>query len=90
MAKSETSDAEGSQESQVSAGRRALAEGDWKQARASFEAALAEGESAEALAGLAEAAWWLDDLSAAMSARERAYHLYRRCDDLAAGVGKGR
>ncbi len=64
----------------------ALRQGQWGRARAGFEAVLAEGESAEALEGLAEAAWWLEDASVVLSARQRAYHLFRRRgDDIGAG-----
>ena len=58
--------------------QEALRQGQWERARAGFEAALAHAESAEALEGLAEAAWWLEDASEVLSARQRAYHLFRR------------
>ena len=64
----------------------ALRQGQWERARAGFEAVLAEGKSPEALEGLAEAAWWLEDASVALAARRRAYLLFRqRGDDLGAG-----
>ena len=64
----------------------ALRRGQWERARAGFEAALADGESAESLEGLAEAAWWLEDASEVLRARQRAYHLFRRRgDDIGAG-----
>ena len=53
-------------------GRRA-----WAEALELFEQALASEESAEALEGLAVASWWLDDVEAAIAARERAYVLRR-------------
>jgi ATP/maltotriose-dependent transcriptional regulator MalT len=53
-------------------GRRA-----WADARELYERALALGESAEALEGLAVASWWLDDVDAAIAARERAYVMRR-------------
>lgn len=84
MLKRETSDVQGAQRSQVVAGRRELERGDWRCAVASFEAAAAEEETAEAVEGLAEAAWWLGDVPGALRARERSYHLYRRCADPAA------
>ncbi len=63
-----------------------MRQGQWQRARAGFEAALDQEESAEALEGLAEAAWWLEDASQVLSARQRAYHLFRRRgDDLDAG-----
>ena len=58
--------------------RQALQQGQWEQARAGFEAALADEESAEALEGLAEAAWWLEDAPEVLNARQRAYRLYRQ------------
>ena len=64
----------------------ALRQGLWERARAGFEAVLADGESAEALEGLSEAEWWLEDSDAVLAARQRAYHLFRqRGDDLGAG-----
>jgi LuxR family transcriptional regulator, maltose regulon positive regulatory protein len=65
-----------------SAGRAALQRGAWEEARASFDSALREGESAELLEGLSWAAWWLDDVTACLDARERAFRLYRRGGDL--------
>ena len=56
----------------------ALRRGQWERARAGFEAVLADAESAEALEGLAEAAWWLEDAEEVLSARQRAYRLFRR------------
>jgi ATP/maltotriose-dependent transcriptional regulator MalT len=55
----------------------ALLRGDWATASDGFEAALAVEESAAALEGYATARWWLDDLGAAIDARERAYALRR-------------
>lgn len=64
----------------------ALMQGQWERARAGFEAVLEEGESPEALEGLAEAAWWLDDASVVLNTRRRAYRLFRQAgDDLGAG-----
>ena len=65
----------------MAAGQAALANGAWAEAETAFRAALANGESAEALDGLGEAAWWLDDAETAFSSRERAYHLYRQGGD---------
>src|SRR5262249_60949382 len=42
-----------------------------------YAGALGLGEAAEALEGLAIARWWLDDVDAAIAARERAYVLRR-------------
>lgn len=63
------------------AGRSALVEGAWKEARAHFESALAASETPEALEGLAAAAWWLGDTATVFDARERAYALYRGRED---------
>ena len=64
----------------------ALQRGQWERAHAGFEAALADAESAEALEGLAEAAWWLEDAEAVLGARQRAYRLFRhRGADVDAG-----
>jgi ATP/maltotriose-dependent transcriptional regulator MalT len=53
-------------------GRRA-----WGEARELYERALALDESPGALEGFAFAAWWQDDVDAAIAARERAYALRR-------------
>lgn len=67
------------------AGHDALRRGDWDEARAAFAAALREEETPEALEGLGTAAFWLEDATAAINARERAYRLYRvRGDRIAA------
>lgn len=65
----------------LNAGRKALARGDWDEARASFQAALAEQETPEALEGLSWTAWWLNESDTLFRARERAYRLYRAEDD---------
>src|SRR3954452_22322292 len=53
-------------------GRRA-----WSEAQQLYERALAVAETPEALEGFAVASWWLDDVDAAIQARERAYVLRR-------------
>ena len=60
----------------LDAGWAALSGGDWKRARASFEASLAEGETPEALEGMGLAAQMLNDDRLTIDARERAYRLY--------------
>jgi LuxR family maltose regulon positive regulatory protein len=55
----------------------ALGRQDWGRARALYANALAVDETAEALEGYAVASWWLDDVGAAIDARERAYALRR-------------
>src|SRR5262249_29823581 len=57
-----TGEAGASGASELRASRRALARGDWAAARMRFEAMLERQESAEALDGLAVAAWWLGDV----------------------------
>ena len=47
---------------------------------------MAREVTAEALEGLATAASWLDDSAAAISAREKAYHLYRASEDKTAAA----
>ncbi len=65
----------------LDAGRAALARGDWQFAREAFEAALQIEDEAEALEGLALAAWWLDVADVVFDARERAYRLYLEHED---------
>jgi ATP/maltotriose-dependent transcriptional regulator MalT len=65
----------------VGRGWRALLAGGWQEARSSFEEALEQGETPEALDGLASSAGWLDDAATALSARERAYRLFRQRND---------
>jgi LuxR family transcriptional regulator, maltose regulon positive regulatory protein len=61
--------------------RSALARAEWERARRAFEAALTAVETAEALEGLAAAAWWQDDAEVVIASRERAYKLYRERGD---------
>lgn len=68
-------------EDPFSAGNEALAAGDWAGARDSFQAALEQEETAEGLAGLADALWWLGEIRAAVGHRERAYSEFRRRPD---------
>lgn len=76
----------------LNSGCRALEAWAWTDAKVAFEAALAENESAEALEGLGVAAFWLDDATTAITARERSCALFRECGDaegaarLAAGI----
>jgi DNA-binding NarL/FixJ family response regulator/protein-S-isoprenylcysteine O-methyltransferase Ste14 len=66
---------------ELTAGRDALAQGAWEQARAHFERAIEAGAGAEAHEGVAAACDMLADGNAAIAARERAYALYRERDD---------
>jgi len=70
----------------IQAGRRALESRSWVNARREFNAALAIRESAEALEGLGEACWWLNDAANLFRAREGAYRLYRRRKDSGAAA----
>ena len=65
----------------LEAGRAALGRGDWPAARLAFERALQAEEHPEALEGLGLAAWWLDLDEVVFDVRERAYRIYRECDD---------
>jgi len=68
----------------VAAGRLALRDGRWADARDAFDAALTQRESAEALAGLGEALWWLCEAKPSVRHRERAFVLLRRSGDVTA------
>jgi DNA-binding CsgD family transcriptional regulator len=61
----------------LQAGAAALAECNWRVARAAFERATAAGGGPEAFEGLAQAAFFLDDAAVTIDARERAYAGYR-------------
>lgn len=65
-------------------GRKALDRGAWPEACDLFREALSSDETPEALEGLGEAAWWLEDAETLLDAQERAYLLYRRRGDLRA------
>ena len=70
------------QESLIEDGRRHLRAADWPAARDRFRAALELGESAEALDGLAMAAYWLNDLDEAIHLKQRAHTAYKRANEL--------
>jgi len=72
----------------IATGREALDTGDWAAARDAFAAAVAADETPEALLGLADALWWLEDVDASQRRRERAYAALRRAgaSPQAAGV----
>ena len=65
----------------LAAGNKALASGHWAGARDSFQAALHREETAEGLAGMADALWWLGEIHDAVDHRERAYAEFRRRPD---------
>jgi ATP/maltotriose-dependent transcriptional regulator MalT len=66
----------------VREGNAALARGAWAEARAIFEQELEAHETVDALEGLSWAAWWVEDVSTCLDARERAYRLSRREGDM--------
>ena len=68
-------------ESLIGAAHEAMEAGDWSTARSSFEAALEREETAEALLGLGDALWWLEEIGASLRYRERAYAAFRRRPD---------
>jgi LuxR family transcriptional regulator, maltose regulon positive regulatory protein len=70
-----------STEELLAAGRRALEQGRWADARTCFEQARAREDSAEAYEGLSWAAWWLEDVATCLATREAAYRRYRRSGD---------
>jgi DNA-binding CsgD family transcriptional regulator len=65
----------------VAAGRAALRECRWTDARDSFERALAVTDRPEALDGLAEVRYWQGDYAGAIDLRERAYAGFRARGD---------
>lgn len=65
----------------LEAGERALEAGAWARAREQFAAAIERDESGRAWEGLSWAGWWLCEADPTLSARERAYRLYRSEDD---------
>jgi LuxR family maltose regulon positive regulatory protein len=67
---------------EVERGHDALSRGAWDEARSSFGDALDQSESPEAWEGLSWAAFWLEDGTAAIAAREHAYRLYKEAGDL--------
>jgi hypothetical protein len=63
------------------AAEQALKAGDWRTAKGAYEAALEREETPEALLGLGNALWWLQDTEASLRYRERAYAAFRRRPD---------
>jgi hypothetical protein len=64
----------------LAAGAKALGNADWGAARAAFGEAVGISASAQALAGLGDAQWWLGDARGAFSCWERAYAVFRETD----------
>jgi LuxR family transcriptional regulator, maltose regulon positive regulatory protein len=74
------SDAVATPEDLLDRANEALGKADWESARRLFSEALELKETPEALEGLASALFFLNDVEAALEARERAYAGYRRAD----------
>jgi tetratricopeptide (TPR) repeat protein len=66
----------------LAAGRVALRNAAWDEARARFEEAVDAGDAPEAWEGLGRAAWWQGDQEETLAARERAYRAYREAGDV--------
>lgn len=62
-------------------GNQFLTKGVWKEALLLFKKALKQKETPEALEGIGNASWWLDDSKIVFAVRERAYKLYRQKGD---------
>ena len=58
-----------------------LQAGEWNRARAKFLDRITRCPVGSDYEGLAQALWWLDDGTACLDARERAYRLYRQAGD---------
>jgi LuxR family transcriptional regulator, maltose regulon positive regulatory protein len=67
-------------------GDEALARGEWEKARRAYKSALRTREVPEALEGLGNAAWWLDQSELVFDSRERAYRVYLRKKQKAAAA----
>ncbi|TDO34294.1 regulatory LuxR family protein [Kribbella sp. VKM Ac-2527] len=64
----------------LAAGGVALAAGEWVKAREAFGESVGVEETAEGLAGLGTAVWWLGEVREAFSCWERAYTGFSRSD----------
>lgn len=73
-------------EAAISSGHKALARGAWQDALTEFDRATDARVTPEALEGLGAARWWLFDLPGAISARERAFNLYKDQGNTAAAA----
>jgi DNA-binding CsgD family transcriptional regulator len=72
----------GSMDALAAKGAAALALGDWTAARAHFEASLEEhGETPEALEGLSDALFWLDEVGQSIERRTRACLIHQERGD---------
>ena len=68
-------------EDPIPAGTAALARGDWAAARNAFQSSLDRAESADALEGLSDALFWLEEIELSLQHRARAYALRREQGD---------
>lgn len=84
---SEVPGAAPSVESQVGAGFQAIAAGNWPGARDAFSAVLELAEVPEAFFGLANALFWLGDITGTIANGEKAYAGFRRRGDLMFAAG---
>lgn len=66
---------------QLNNGYKALEIGDWRASLHHFQSAVQQQESGEGREGWGMAAWWLDDVPAALENHERAFHFYRDGND---------
>jgi DNA-binding NarL/FixJ family response regulator len=66
---------------ELSAGRDAMARGDWSRARELLQTAVTHDDSGEAWEALGWAAWWTYDGEVAIRARENAFRAYRGAGD---------
>jgi DNA-binding NarL/FixJ family response regulator len=62
----------------IAAGQESLRGGEWAAARKHFEQALEAGETTEALEGMSDATWWLNQVDPAIGYRQRAFTLHKR------------
>ncbi len=65
----------------IASGVAALARGDWAAAREAFQSSLDQAETAEALEGLSDALFWLEEIGPSLEHRARAYSLHREHGD---------
>lgn len=66
----------------IAAGNLGLDRGDWASARTAFESFLVHDETAEALDGLGQALWWLNEVRLAIEFRERAFAMFKAGGDV--------
>ncbi|WP_279586845.1 response regulator transcription factor [Diaminobutyricimonas sp. TR449] len=75
-----------SAEQALALGDSALIEGRWRDARVAFESALRESGAAHALAGLADACFFLGETRSCIDYQERAYAAFRRAGELSSAI----